>query len=66
MKVILMTDIEGVAGVVSFEADSYPTGKYYEAAKRLLTAEVNAAVEGLVAAGADDVLVLDKIGRAHV
>jgi len=40
MNVLMMTDIEGCAGVVSFETDSYPTGKYYEAAKKLLTAEV--------------------------
>ena len=66
MKVIMMTDIEGVAGVVSFEMDSYPTGKYYETAKRLLTAEVNAAVEGLVAAGVDDILVLDMHGPGGI
>jgi len=66
MKVVMMTDIEGCAGVVSFEMDSYPTGKYYETAKRLLTAEVNAAVEGLVEAGVEDVLVLDMHGPGGI
>jgi D-amino peptidase len=66
MKVLMMTDLEGVAGVVTFENDSYPTGKYYEEAKRLLTAEVNAAVEGLLAAGAEDVLVLDMHGPGGI
>ena len=66
MKVVMMTDIEGVAGVVTFEKDSYASGKYYEDAKRLLTAEVNAAVEGLLAAGVEDVLVLDMHGPGGI
>lgn len=66
MKVLMMTDIEGCAGVVSFEMDSYPTGKYYEAAKKLLTAEVNAAVHGLVEAGVEEVLVLDMHGPGGI
>ena len=58
MKAVMMTDIEGCAGVVSFFEQSYPDGKYYEAAKRLLTAEVNAAICGAFAglAGATQVL----------
>ena len=42
MKVLMGTDIEGVAGVVDFNTQAYDTGKYYEQAQRLLTAEVNA------------------------
>ena len=52
MKVLIGTDIEGVAGVVSFEPQAYPEGKDYAEAMTLLTAEVNAAVEGLLEAGA--------------
>ena len=66
MRVLMMTDLEGVAGVVTFEQDSYPDGKYYEAAKRLLTAEVNAAVDGLLEAGAEEVLVLDMHGPGGI
>lgn len=66
MKIVLMTDLEGVAGVVSFADQGYPDGKYYEAAKKLLTAEVNAAVEGLLAAGIDDVLVIDGHGPGGI
>ncbi len=66
MKVLMMTDLEGVAGVVTFEQDSYPTGQYYETAKRLLTAEVNAAVDGLMEAGATEVLVLDMHGPGGI
>ena len=66
MKVLVHTDIEGVAGVVSFEEQGYPTGKYYERAKSLLTAEINAAVEGLLAEGAEDILVNDGHGPGAV
>jgi D-amino peptidase len=66
VKVLMMTDLEGVAGVVTFEHDSYSDGKYYEDAKRLLTAEVNAAVDGLLSAGADEVLVLDMHGPGGI
>ncbi len=62
MKVYVITDLEGVAGVVSRETQCSPAGKYYEAARQLLTAEVNAAVEGMVAEGVDEVLVLDGHG----
>jgi len=66
MKITVMTDMEGVAGVVSFEDQAFATGKYYEQAKRLLTGEVNAAVEGLAEAGADDILVIDGHGDGGI
>lgn len=62
MKIVIETDLEGVSGVVSFEDQAYSSGKYYESAKRMLTAEVNAAVEGLVEEGVTDVLVVDGHG----
>ena len=60
------TDLEGVAGVVSFPDQAYSDGRYYEAAKKLLTAEINAAVEGLVSAGIEDVLVSDGHGPGAI
>jgi D-amino peptidase len=62
MKAFICTDLEGTAGVVSFEDQAYATGKYYEQAKLLATGEVNAAVEGLLAAGVEDVVILDGHG----
>lgn len=62
MNMVLLTDLEGVAGVYSFENQAFPDGKYYEAAKRLLTAEVNAAVDGALESGVTDVLVIDGHG----
>ena len=61
-SVFIVTDLEGTAGVVSFAEQSYPDGRYFDAAKRLATAEVNAAVEGLLAAGVEDILVWDGHG----
>ncbi len=62
MKILICTDLEGVAGVVSFASQTGNDSKYYEAAKKLLTAEVNAAVEGALAAGANDIIVWDGHG----
>jgi D-amino peptidase len=66
MKILMGTDLEGVAGVVSFTEQSYADARYYDQAKRLLTGEVNAAVEGLVAAGVQDVLVMDGHGPGGI
>lgn len=66
MKVFMVTDMEGVAGIVSFTQQSYADGKYYEEAKKLETAEVNAAVDGLLDAGITDVLVWDGHGAGGI
>lgn len=66
MKVLIGTDIEGVAGVTSFENEGYNTGKYHERAKQLLTAEVNAAIDGLLDAGCEDFLVIDGHGPGGI
>jgi len=66
MRVFIGTDIEGVAGVVTFYAQTTPGNPGYEPARRLLTGEINAAVEALVAAGVDDILVADGHGPGAV
>lgn len=62
MKIYILTDMEGVGGVVSPDQVSASGGNAYEEARKWLTFEVNAAVEGALAGGADDVLVLDGHG----
>lgn len=62
MRVYIMTDLEGVAGVLDSENWCHKDSRYFDAAKELLTREVNAAVEGFVAAGATEVLVADGHG----
>ncbi len=66
MRVYIGTDIEGVAGVVTFYVQTTPGNPGYEAARRLLTGEINAAVEALVAAGVEDILVNDGHGPGAV
>lgn len=65
-SIFIVTDLEGTAGVVSFADQSYPDGRYYDAAKKLATAEVNAAVEGLLAAGVAEILVWDGHGAGGI
>src|SRR5512141_741085 len=66
MHIYLMTDLEGVAGVLNFVDWCTPESRYYELAKELLTREVNAAVEGFLAGGAAGVLVVDGHGAGAI
>lgn len=66
MNVVICTDIEGVGGVVSFEDQAFADGKGYRQAKSLLTAEVNAAAEGMIEAGAEEILVIDGHGAGGI
>ena len=66
MKVYIMTDMEGVAGVVNSADYAGPEGRYYEVAKILTTGEVNAAVEGALEAGATEILVIDGHGYGAI
>ena len=66
MKVYIMTDLEGVAGVTNFEDWCGPSGRYYEVGKELLTREVNAAIDGLFAGGATEVVVADGHGYGGI
>jgi D-amino peptidase len=63
MKIIIMTDLEGVAGVLNARDFIYPESRYYEHACELATLEVSAAVEGALQAGASEVIVAD--GHGH-
>ena len=66
MKIAIMTDVEGVAGVINAEDWIYPTSKYYDEAKRLLTEEVNATIRGLFDAGATETVVIDAHGPGAI
>jgi len=66
MKVYVMTDLEGVAGVINFDDYGTPAGRYYEVARELTTKEANAAVEGLLEARADEILVVDGHGHGAI
>ncbi|MEI7904881.1 MAG: M55 family metallopeptidase [Candidatus Firestonebacteria bacterium] len=70
MKIYIMTDLEGAAGVVAFdrnlEGNETSFNLRHAQQGRLLTGEVNAAVEGCFSAGADEVLIDDSHGGGYI
>jgi len=62
MKIYVMTDLEGVAGVLDHRNWCSPESRYYDLAREFLTGEVNAAVTGFYDAGADEIVVADGHG----
>jgi len=65
-KVYIMTDLEGVAGVLDFENWCTPSSRYYEVAKEFLTMEVNSCIEGLFEAEVEEITVLDGHGPGGI
>ncbi|MDA0839410.1 MAG: M55 family metallopeptidase [Planctomycetota bacterium] len=61
-KIFVLCDLEGTAGVVDFELQTYPTARYYDQAKRLATLEVNAVVDGILEWGSAEIVLLDGHG----
>jgi len=61
MRVFISVDMEGVAGVATFD-QIIRGGSGYARAQALMTAEANAAIRGAFAAGASEVLVNDSHG----
>ena len=61
MRVHIISDMEGVSGIVKWEQT---TGgeKMYDEGRRLYTEEINAAVRGAKAAGANEIVVMDCHG----
>lgn len=59
MKVYLSFDFEGVAGIVDW-AQCREGGPAYELGCQLMLGEVNAAIEGAVAGGADEIVANDS------
>jgi D-amino peptidase len=64
LKVFIMTDLEGATGVAGEWSDFNPGGREHDSARRFLTGDVNAAIQGAYEGGADDITVLDGHGAA--
>lgn len=62
MKVFISADIEGVAGIVDWDQCRPEGGAAWQEGRELLTAEVNAAIEGALEAGAHAIVVNDSHG----
>ncbi len=64
MKILIAADMEGVSGVVHWDqVDS--THSEYARFRKLMTGDVNAAIRGVLDAGADEVIVADGHGRGR-
>jgi len=61
VKVFVISDMEGVAGIVKWEQTS-GGDPMYEEGRRLYTEEINAAVRGARAGGATEIVVMDCHG----
>jgi D-amino peptidase len=64
MKIYISTDFEGVAGIVDWDQIMQGSADY-ELGRRLLLGEVNAAIAGAQAAGADQFTVNDSHSKMH-
>jgi D-amino peptidase len=64
VKVFIISDMEGVAGIV--RGDQTSAGKpLYEEGRKLYTQEINAAVRGAKAAGGTEIVVMDCHGAGE-
>lgn len=61
MRVLVISDMEGVAGITRWSQVT-AGGPLYQEGRRLYTEELNAAARGAFAAGADDVILMDCHG----
>ncbi len=61
MRVLIMSDMEGVSGIVTWDWVNYGA-PMYEEGRKLYTEEINAAVRGAIAGGATEIVVVDCHG----
>jgi D-amino peptidase len=62
VRVFLISDMEGVAGIVTWAQVSGGDSSLYQEGRVLYTEEINAAVRGAKAAGATEIVVMDCHG----
>src|SRR3954470_20197301 len=64
MRVLIMSDMEGVSGIVKWSQVN-GGAPMYEEGRRLYTEEINAAVRGALAAGATEIVAVDCHGAGQ-
>ncbi len=64
MRVHIISDMEGVSGIVK-GPQTHGGAKLYEEGRKLYTEEINAAVRGAKAAGAGEIVVMDHHGAGE-
>ena len=55
-KFLIVTDMEGVGGVNNADEQLLPGQRRFDESRRLLVGEINAAIQGLLEAGAGQVV----------
>jgi len=61
MKIFVFTDLEGCTGICRFD-QTRRDGPRYEEGRRLLMGDIHACVDGLAAAGVDEIVIRDGHG----
>jgi D-amino peptidase len=56
MKLYIVCDLEGVAGIVDFKKQCMEEGEYYQQAINMATLELNALIEGALEGGATEIV----------
>jgi D-amino peptidase len=62
VRVFIVSDMEGVAGISNWGQVGPGKGNLYEEGRKLYTEEMNAAIRGAAAAGAKEIVVMDCHG----
>ncbi len=62
MRILIMSDMEGVSGIVTWQQVNGSPDPMYQEGRRLYTEEINAAVRGAKAAGATEIVAVDCHG----
>jgi D-amino peptidase len=65
LKVLVLYDMEGVSGAASVRYTNFGAEPEYTEGRKSLTADVNAAIAGLKAAGATEIVVVDGHGSGN-
>lgn len=65
MRVLIMSDMEGVSGIVVWQQVEASDSAIFQEARRLYTEEINAAVQGAKEAGATEIVVVDCHGAGE-
>ncbi len=65
LKVLVLYDMEGVTGATNVKHTSFLHKPEYEEGRKSLTADVNAAIAGLKAGGATEIVVVDGHGSGN-
>jgi D-amino peptidase len=65
IKVMLLYDMEGMAGATDYRYTTSSHSESYAEGRKMMTADVNAAIRGLMAGGATEIIVVDGHGSGN-